>query len=62
MEPLAEEGYTFRGLFADIPVPESRLSIRERFTDAPIGQGRFVPSSVVGNRELPQPRLAVEEP
>jgi hypothetical protein len=51
MVPLAENGYTFRGLFADIPVPESRISIKDRYTDAPIGKGRFVPSSVIGNRD-----------
>jgi hypothetical protein len=55
MLPLANEGYTFRGLFADIPVPESKISIKDRYMDAPIGKGRFVPSAVVGGRESPDP-------
>jgi hypothetical protein len=55
MRPLAEEGYTFRGLFVDIPVEESMLSIRDRYLDAPIGEGRFVPSSVVKNRASSNP-------
>lgn len=52
MTPLARQDYTFRGLFVDIPVEESLASTKARYErDAltPMG-GRFVPSSVQGNR------------
>jgi hypothetical protein len=52
MTPLARQGYKFRGLFADIPPDESLESARKRYLDAaltPMG-GRYVPSSVQGNR------------
>ena len=52
MTPLARQGYKFRGIFADIPQEESLASAKKRYTDAalsPMG-GRFVPSSVQGNR------------
>lgn len=52
MVPLAENGYRFRGLFADIPIDESKASVRKRYLDqalTPRG-GRFVASSVMGNR------------
>ena len=48
MTPLARQGYSFRGLFVDIPVDESLESAKKRYLDSaftPIG-GRFVPSSV----------------
>ena len=54
-KPLAEKGYKFRGLFADIEVPESRKSAYSRYIRSyatPIG-GRFVPSSVQRNKESP---------
>lgn len=52
MTPLARDGYTFRALFVDIPVEESLASARKRYIDAALSErgGRFVPSSVVGNR------------
>lgn len=52
MTPLARHGYKFRGLFADIPQDESLASAKKRYIDSaltPVG-GRFVPSSVQGNR------------
>lgn len=48
MLPLADEGYSFRALFADISVAESRESARARYArgmNTPMG-GRFVPSGV----------------
>jgi hypothetical protein len=52
MTPLARQGYKFRGLFVDIPVDESKASARKRYLDAALSPqgGRFVPSSVQGNR------------
>jgi hypothetical protein len=55
MAPLARRGYKFRGIFADIPVEESKASADQRYINAaltPMG-GRFVPSSVSasGNRK-----------
>ena len=52
MTPLARQGYTFRGLFVDIPVDESRASAKARYERGAFTEkgGRFVPSSVMGNR------------
>ena len=52
MTPLARQGYKFRGLFVDIPVDESKASAKQRYLDAALTDigGRFVPSSVQGNR------------
>ena len=52
MTPLARQGYSFRGLFVDIPVDESKASAAKRYRDAALTPqgGRFVPSSVQGNR------------
>lgn len=48
MKPLAESGYSFRGLFVDIPVSESRESARKRYERGMATElgGRFVPSGV----------------
>ena len=53
MAPLAREGYTFRGLFADIPIDESKKSAKDRYIRGALTPegGRFVPSSVQGNRQ-----------
>jgi hypothetical protein len=52
MTPLARQGYKFRGMFVDIPVEESMQSATQRYLDAALTPqgGRFVPSSVQGNR------------
>jgi len=52
MTPLARQGYKFRGIFADIPQEESLASAKKRYIDAALTPqgGRFVPSSVQGNR------------
>ena len=52
MTPLARQGYKFRGIFADIPQDESLASAKKRYIDAALSPqgGRFVPSSVQGNR------------
>ena len=52
MTPLARQGYKFRGIFADIPTDESLASAKKRYIDAALTPqgGRFVPSSVNGNR------------
>jgi len=60
MAPLAREGYTFRGLFADIPVDESLKSARDRYIRGALTPegGRFVPSSVQGNRKTTSGNLS----
>jgi Zeta toxin len=60
MEPLAEEGYKFRALFVDIPVEESLISAEKRYKDQALSPqgGRFVPSSVQGNRKSPKGTLS----
>ena len=51
MNDMADEGYKYRGLFMDIPVDESRKSIRERYLRHALdGTGRFVPTSIIGDR------------
>jgi len=52
MTPLARQGYKFRGIFADIPQEESLASAKKRYMDSALTPqgGRFVPSSVQGNR------------
>ena len=53
MTPLARQGYKFRGIFADIPQDESLASAKKRYIDSALTPqgGRFVPSSVQGNRK-----------
>ena len=57
---LADDGYTFRGLFVDIPIDESRESTRRRYLQDALTDkgGRFVPSSVQGNRASSQGNLS----
>lgn len=60
MAPLARKGYTFRALFVDIPVDESLASTKKRYIETaltPLG-GRFVPSSVQGNRKSTKGNLS----
>lgn len=60
MRPLAGEGYSFRGLFVDIPVSESRESARKRY-ERGLGTklgGRFVPSGVQRDTPSPNGRLS----
>ncbi len=61
MTPLAEKGYKFRALFVDIPVDESLISATKRYKDAALTPegGRFVPSSVQGNRKSPKGSLSL---
>jgi GNAT superfamily N-acetyltransferase len=49
--PLAQTGYKFRGLFADIPVDESRASVEKRYLADALTEmgGRFVSSAVAGS-------------
>jgi hypothetical protein len=60
MTPLARQGYTFRGLFVDIPIDESRASAKKRYIDGALTPqgGRFVPSSVQGNRQSSQGNMS----
>lgn len=60
MIPLAEEGYSFRGLFVDITPDESLTSARGRYArkfDSPRG-GRFVPEAVQRDRTSPRGRMS----
>lgn len=60
MTPLARQGYKFRGIFADIPQEESLASARKRYIDSALTPqgGRFVPSSVQGNRKSSKGNLS----
>jgi hypothetical protein len=60
MTPLARQGYKFRGIFADIPQDESLASAKKRYIDSALTPqgGRFVPSSVQGNRQSSKGNLS----
>lgn len=60
MKPLAESGYSFRGLFVDIPVSESRESARKRYERGMATElgGRFVPSGVQRDEPSKNGRLS----
>lgn len=61
MRPLQEAGYSFKGLFVDIPVEESRLSARRRYERGMTSDlgGRFVPSGVQSDTPSVNGRLSV---
>lgn len=60
MIPLAAAGYKFRGLFVDIPPAESKASAKGRYQRLFQSErgGRFVPSTVVGDRVSSRGRMS----